>query len=285
MKREHHWEIHLSDRHIDRADFERSKRTISRTISNIEREKKKNIKNLLPWKSNFENTVREREKNRSLFFVGSLVSIGIPSSFSRATRHHSSRFFSQARVRTSGNGARSAEKRKTETTVWASNFCAGRDLIHREQPASSSRHQLSTVTHTVEKTSNASGVPSGSKLNSQTGGCGDRPATETDAAISTTPGVSLSLSLSLPFPPSHHYRNFFQLFSKPSTDFSTFHRYLFPSPFLLSPVSSSLLREKSFPTKSILFFIARIRFFHSSGTNRFVRKIFQGISFTRMYVM
>lgn len=157
------------------------------------------------------------------FQSGSLL----PSLAQRDTIRHVSS--SQARVRTSGNGARSAEKRKTETTVWASNFCAGRDLIHREQPASSSRHQLSTVTHTVEKTSNASGVPSGSKLNSQTGGCGDRPATETDAAISTTPGVSLSPPPSLPPLP--------QLLS---TFLQAFHRFFYLPPLPLSFSLSSL---------------------------------------------
>ena len=114
-----------------------------------------------------------------------------------------------------------------------------------------------------EKTSNAFGVPSGSKLNSQTGGCGDRPATgtETDAAISSdTPprlpaflslSISVSFSLSLSLPPSlpaclpaclpvcfHHrsHRTSLQLFS-PSTSLPRFF-YLTPlfsfSPFFFS---------------------------------------------------
>lgn len=74
------------------------------------------------------------------------------------------------------------------------------------------------------------GVPSGSKLNSQTGGCGDRPATgtETDAAISSDTPTRLPafLSPSLFPPPIPNFSSTF-LRRQAFRDFSTFHRYFF----------------------------------------------------------
>lgn len=118
------------------------------------------------------------------------------------------------------------------------------------------------------------GVPSGSKLNSQTGGCGDRPATgtETDAAISSDTPTRLPafLSPSLFPPPIPNFSSTF-LRRQAFRDFSTFHRYFFF--FHLSRLSfyamgGEIVRKATFFTRDSL--IPRTKTLGISKETRFL---------------